>query len=94
LVITLMKLKSRSKKHQCMQNPASEDHCNGSGRQVSFTVENKRAPNYTDFMKHPVDSQRGKEIYSDRMLVVEPMFGNVGTNIKLNRFSLIGKKKV
>ena len=45
-------------------------------------------------MKHPVDSQRGKEIYSDRMSVVEPMFGNVGTNIKLNRFSLIGKKKV
>jgi transposase len=48
------------KKHECVQNPASADHRNGSGRQVSFTVENKRAPNYTDWMKHRVDSQQGK----------------------------------
>ena len=84
----------RSKKHECMQNPASANHRNGSGRQVSFTVENKRAPNYIDWMKHRVDSQQGKVIYGHRMSVVEPVFGNIGSNKRLNRFSLRTKKKV
>ncbi|MFC4260020.1 transposase, partial [Marinobacter lacisalsi] len=82
------------KKHRCMQNPASADHRKGAGRQVSFTIENKRLPNYTDWMKHRVDSPKGKEIYSHRMSVVEPVFGNIGTTKRLNRFSLRGKKKV
>lgn len=77
-----------------MQNPASADHRKGKGRQVSFALENKRAPNHTDWMKHRVDSPRGKEIYSHRMSVVEPVFGNIGTNKGLNRFSLRGRKKV
>ncbi|MFB2704238.1 transposase, partial [Marinobacter shengliensis] len=50
--------------------------------------------NYTDWMKHRVDSQQGKELYSHRMSVVEPVFGNIGTNKRLNRFSLRGRKKV
>ncbi|MGQ7272820.1 transposase [Marinobacter sp. V034] len=90
----LLQCRHCPKKHQCMQNPASADHRKGSGRQVSFTIENKRQPNYTDWMKHRVDSPQGKAIYSHRMSVVEPVFGNIGTNKKLNRFSLRGKKKV
>jgi len=90
----LLQCRHCPKKHQCMQNPASANHRNGSGRQVSFTVENKRLPNYTDWMKHRVDSQQGKELYSHRMSVVEPVFGNIGTNKRLNRFSLRGRKKV
>ncbi|WP_344796698.1 transposase [Litoribacillus peritrichatus] len=81
-------------KHQCMKNPESANHRKGSGRQVSFILENKRAPNYTDWMKHRVDSAKGKQIYSHRMSVVEPVFGNIGTNKGLNRFSLRGKEKV
>lgn len=81
-------------KHRCMKNPASADHRKGNGRQVSFILEDKRAPNYTDWMKHRVDSQKGKDIYSHRMSVVEPVFGNIGTNKRLNRFSLRGKTKV
>ena len=64
------------------------------GSTISFTVENKRAPNYTDWMKHRVDSQQGKAIYGHRMSVVEPVFGNIGSNKRLNRFSLRSKKKV
>ncbi|ARU57235.1 IS1182 family transposase [Oleiphilus messinensis] len=45
-------------------------------------------------MKHRVDSDAGKQIYSHRMSVVEPVFGNIGTAKKLNRFSLRGKAKV
>ena len=81
-------------KETCMQNPASANHRKGAGRQVSFMLEDKRKPNYTDWMKHRVDSQRGKYIYSHRMSVVEPVFANIGTQKGLNRFSLRGKTKV
>ena len=82
-------------KEQCMRNPKAADHRKGKGRQVSFIIEKRqRAPNYTDWMKHRVDSPQGKQIYSHRMSVVEPVFGNIGTNKRLNRFSLRGKTKV
>jgi hypothetical protein len=53
-----------------------------------------RYPTRTDWMKHRVDSRQGKEIYSHRMSVGEPVFGNIGSNKRLNRFSLRSKKKV
>ena len=81
-------------KHECMENPDSANHRKGAGRQVSFTINDKRKPTYTDWMKHRVDSKEGKQIYSHRMSVVEPVFANIGTNKGLNRFSLRGKKKV
>lgn len=78
-----------------MRNPDSANHRKGHGRQVSFLIQkSQRAPNYTDWMKRRVDSEQGKKIYSHRMSVVEPVFGNIGTNKRLNRFSLRGKQKV
>ena len=78
-----------------MSNPASANHRKGNGRQVSFILEKTtRAPSYADWMKHRVDSDKGKLIYRHRMSMVEPVFGNIGTNKRLNRFSLRGKKKV
>ena len=90
----LSKCRDCSLKKQCMVNPDSAKTRKGHGRQVSFILENKRAPNYTDWMKHRVDSNKGRQIYSHRMSVVEPVFGNIGTNKGLNRFSLRGKQKV
>ena len=81
-------------KHKCMKTPESANHRKGNGRQVSFKLDHKRAPNFTDWMKHRVDSAKGKQIYSHRMSVVEPVFGNIGTNKGLNKFSLRGKEKV
>ena len=81
-------------KNRCMQNPASADHRKGCGRQVSFGLTATRKPTHTDWMKHRVDSAQGKHIYSHRMSVVEPVFANIGTQKRLSRFSLRGKKKV
>lgn len=50
--------------------------------------------NVTDWTRERIDSDKGKQIYSHRMSVVEPVFGNIGTNKKLNRFSLRSKTKV
>ena len=90
----LSKCRDCSLKKQCMSNPDSADTRKGHGRQVSFILEDKRAPNFTDWMKHRVDSDKGRVIYSHRMSVVEPVFGNIAANKKLNHFSLRGKKKI
>ncbi len=80
---------------QCMRNPDSVNKPKGHGRQVSFILKKKDGKaNYTDWMKERVDSDKGKQIYSHRMSVVEPVFGNIGTNKGLNRFGLRGKEKV
>ncbi len=91
----LTKCRTCKLKMRCMHNPDSDNHRKGHGRQVSFIInKGQRAANFTDWMKHRVDSAKGKLIYSHRMSVVEPVFGNIGTNKRLNRFSLRGKKKV
>jgi len=82
-----------------MRNPESAYRRTGSGRQVSFVVstqpkKKRKESSQTDWMKDRVDSAEGKQIYSHRMSVVEPVFGNIGTNKRLNRFSLRGKTKV
>ncbi len=59
-------------KHRCMHNPDSANDRKGHGRQVSFILnKGQRAPNYTDWMKHCIDSDKGKLIYSHRMSVVD-----------------------
>lgn len=66
----------------------------GAGRQVSFLLDSVRGQEFTNWMKERVDSDFGKQIYSHRMSVVEPVFGNITTAKRLNRFSLRSKKKV
>ncbi|WP_022961099.1 transposase [Halopseudomonas pelagia] len=90
----LLQCRNCPKREACMHNPQAAEHRRGAGRQVSFQLEAKRPPSYTDWMKHRVDSPEGKAIYSHRMSVVEPVFGNIGTNKRLNRFSLRGRRKV
>ena len=90
----LLQCRHCDKKTLCMQNPGAANHRKGNGRQVSFALNDKRKPTHTDWMKHRVDSPLGKLIYSHRMSVVEPVFGNIGTNKKLSRFSLRSREKV
>jgi len=78
-----------------MRNPGAADRSTGRGRQVSFLLEKgHKKTTFTDWMKERVDSQEGRQIYSHRMSVVEPVFGNIGTNKRLNQFSLRGQQKV
>ena len=82
-------------KKQCMRKPESANTREGHGRQVSFIVRkgNSNTP-YTDWMKKRIDGDYGKMIYAHRMSTVEPVFANIGTNKRLDRFSLRGKAKV
>ena len=50
--------------------------------------------NLTWKMAKKVDSQKGKKIYPQRLAIVEPVFANIRTHKRLDRFTLIGKIKV
>ena len=56
----------------------------------------KRAEQTIDtlWMKQRVDSEKGRQVYSHHMSVVEPVFANIGTNKRLSSFSLRTKAKV
>ena len=45
-------------------------------------------------MKRKIDSVRGRHIYSHRLGIVEPVFGNITAAIGIKRFSLRGREKV
>ena len=76
---------------QCMRKPPTDR-----GRQVSIRMgaAEHKPPNLLKQMQTKIDSRKGRHIYSQRIGTVEPVFGNINTNKRLNRFSLRGKTKV
>lgn len=50
--------------------------------------------NYSKEMAAKIDTDRGREIYPHRMKIVEPVFVNIRTQKRLDRFTLRGKIKV
>ena len=48
----------------------------------------------TDRMKRAIDSEQGRALYGRRFATVEPVFGNLRHNKRLNRFTLRGRQKV
>jgi hypothetical protein len=50
--------------------------------------------NLTKAMAEKVDSERGLKIYPQRIAIVEPVFGNIRANKRMDRFTLRGKIKV
>ncbi|MBN4054497.1 transposase [Nitrospira defluvii] len=75
---------------QCLRRP------NTVARQVTFfTGKTKEAQEtYTQKMIKKIDSEKGREIYSRRMGLIEPVFANIRSTMRLDRFSLRGKLKV
>lgn len=50
--------------------------------------------NHSERMRTKIGSLKGRSVYTDRMHIVEPVFGNITFHKKLNYFTLRGKKKV
>ena len=64
-------------------------------RQVSFFHKQQASPlPYTERMKQAIDSPEGRKRYGQRMATVEPVFGNLRNNKRLDRFTLRGQEKV
>jgi IS5 family transposase len=50
--------------------------------------------NFSKQMVAKIDSERGRKIYPQRLALVEPVFANIKTHKRLDRFTLRGKAKV
>lgn len=75
---------------QCLRTPEKTQT-----RQVAFILG--RAPGFethTDRMKVKIDSRLGREMITRRFATVEPVFGNIRGNKRLDRFTLRGRSKV
>ena len=78
-------------RNQCLRTPEKTQV-----RQVCFF--RGKAPetpeSHTDRMKRAIDSEEGRRRYGRRFATVEPVFGNVRANKRMDRFTLRGRAKV
>jgi transposase len=74
---------------KCLQKPDTT-----SVRQVSFLKGKAAGESFTDKMKKRIDSAEGRARYGRRFATVEPVFGNIRYNKRLDRFTLRGRTKV
>lgn len=79
-----------AKRHRCLRTPDKTKV-----RQVAF-FRGKRdnTESHTDRMKRRIDSELGKRMIGARFATVEPVFGNLRHNKRLDRFTLRGRSKV
>ena len=59
-----------------------------------YVIETFFDKNHSKEMLEKIDAPEGRDIYSKRMGIVEPVFGNITYSKGLNRFTLRSKKKV
>ena len=77
-------------RHQCLRHPQRT-----AVRQVAIFAKGQPSANEVlESMKRRIDSAEGRRRYSQRIATVEPVFGNIRHNKRLNRFTLRGSKKV
>ena len=65
----------------------------GKRKYLLIPVESERR-NYSQEMAAKMDTEQGRKIYPHRISIVEPVFANIRTQKRLDRFTLRGKIKV
>jgi transposase len=86
----------RPQEHDCMECEVKWKCIYGKGR----GPKNLMVPigpdgnNLTKVMIEKIESEKGRRIYPQRMAIVEPVFANIRTHKRLDRFTLRGKIKV
>lgn len=73
---------------RCLQKPQS-----GNPRQVRV-FHDRVTETLTSQMKDKIDMPKGRAIYSQRLGIVEPVFGHIAGHKRMNRSTLRGKTKV
>ncbi|MBX7059641.1 MAG: transposase [Leptospirales bacterium] len=62
-------------------------------RRNLYVIDNRVEATHASRMKAKIDALRGRQLYSKRMGIVEPVFANITFQKGLNRFTLRGRKK-
>ncbi|MBN1214311.1 MAG: transposase, partial [Candidatus Lokiarchaeota archaeon] len=74
------------KRGQCLRK--------GAGMRKLFIIDVPKPKTHSEHMMEKIDSPHGRETYSRRMGIVEPVFANIKVHKGLFRFTLRTKKKV
>ena len=76
---------------QCLRRPQRSKV-----RQVAIFMgkHTKAEEKATERMRRKIDTEQGREMIARRFATVEPVFGNLRANKKLNRFTMRGRTKV
>jgi transposase len=78
---------------QCLSGPIKPN--DGRGRQVTrFEPKVKDLSHPSERMRQAIDSPKGRQLYSQRIGTVEPVFANIRHNKRLSRFNHRGREKV
>jgi transposase len=80
-----------TQRERCLRTPEKT-----STRQVAFFDDKPTTDpdRLVQQMKLRLDSDEGKALYGKRFATVEPVFGNIRANKRMNRFTYRGRKKV
>ncbi len=80
-----------SMRSRCMRDPSKTQT-----RQVAIFIGRSKgaAPRYIDQMKRKIDTLEGRQQYSRRLGIAEPVFANICSSLGLDRFSLRTRHKV
>ena len=73
-------------KNECLQK-------NAKARSL-FIVDIPKPRTYSEMMMNKIDTPHGRDMYSKRMGIVEPVFANIKTHKGMNGFTMRGKAKV
>jgi transposase len=76
------------KRLDCLKQPTTKY------RRLWVPYKKNRTSPFVERMKKKIDSRRGKNAYSKRMGIIEPVFANIRWAKGLHRFTLRGRKKV
>lgn len=63
-------------------------------RRTLYIVDSKHSVNYSEEMRKKIDRPDIRNIYSKRMGIIEPVFANITSCKRMDRFTLRGKDKV
>ena len=69
-------------------------HKGGKRKYLRVQIGILNSPNFSRRMAGKVDSELGRKLYPQRFAVAEPVFANIRTHKRLDRFTLRGKAKV
>lgn len=75
-------------RNKCLRNKKARH------RTILIVKSNPGEISYSEQMKRKIDSKEGREIYSRRMGIVEPVFANIRFHKKLDYFTMRSKEKV
>ena len=78
---------------QCLKGPRKPN--DGRGRQVTRFEPKVQDPTHpSERMRQAIDSPQGRQLYSQRLGTVEPVFGNIRHHKRLTRLNHRGRTKV